>query len=119
MIAAVALMLMLSAGPASADYLTGNKLLAKCRAYEKFTAAGHTTNDIQVAGSVSYCQGYVYGLADGLKYYGAPTCYPDGITYEQILAVTLKHLKENPAQLHRPSGDLVMEALQEAWPCPK
>jgi hypothetical protein len=117
MIAAVALML--SAGPASADYLTGNKLLAKCRAHEKAQAAGGTTNDIQVAAAAMQCSGYVLGYVDGLLTHSDLVCLPDGITYEQILAVTLKHLKENPAQLHRPSGDLVMEALREAWPCPK
>ena len=112
-----AVVLMLGAGPSAADYLTGNKLLAKCRAYEKFTAAGSTTNDIQVAAIAMQCRGYVLGVADGMKNGGAPTCYPDGITYEQILAVTLKHLKENPAQLHRPGSDLVREVLREAWPC--
>ena len=115
MMAAVALML--SAGPAVAKVLTGNWLLAKCRAYEKFTAAGSATNDIQVAGNAMLCRGYVWGYADGENYGGGAVCYPDGVTYDQILAVTLKHLKENPAQLHRPSGDLVMEAVQEAWPC--
>jgi hypothetical protein len=116
MIAVVALML--SAGPAAAtDFYEGNELLAKCRAYERFTAAGRTTNDIQVAGNAMLCREYVFGVVDGLENGGAPTCYPDGVTYQQILAVTLKHLKENLAQLHRPSSDLVREALREAWPC--
>ena len=115
MIAAV--VLILSAGPAAAGYLTGNKLLAKCHVYERLVAAGRTTNDINVAAATSYCQGHVWGLADGFARAGASICFPNRITYDQILAVTLKHLKENPAQLHRPSGALVETALQKAWPC--
>jgi hypothetical protein len=118
MIATVALML--SAGPAAAaSLLTGSQLLAKCRAHKTLVAAGEKTTDGQVAANAMLCRWYVWGYADGLNGLNGITCWPDGVTYIQILAVTLKHLKENPAQLHRPSGDLVMEALQEAWPCPK
>jgi hypothetical protein len=118
MIATVALML--SAGPAEANFLTGSQLLAKCRAHKTLVAAGEKTTDGQAAANAMYCRGYVWGYADGLRRphgeLGKP-CWPDGVTYIQILAVVIKYLEENPAQLHRPSGDLVETALQEAWPC--
>jgi len=31
--------------------------------------------------------------------------------------IVIKHLKENPAQLHSPALELVKNALSEDWPC--
>jgi hypothetical protein len=115
MIAAVALIL--SAGPAAVG-TTGNDLLAKCRAHEKLVAAGDETTDGQMGVDAQYCRSYVRGYEDGLLAHSElVTCLPDGVTYIQVVAVVPKYLEENPAQLHRPRGDLVEEALQEAWPC--
>ena len=49
--------LMLNAGAAGA---TGNKLLAKHRAYEQ-VAATNLTNDIKVAAEAEACQSYIWG----------------------------------------------------------
>ena len=99
--------LMLNAGAAGA---TGNKLLAKHRAYEQ-VAATNLTNDIKVAAEAEACQSYIWGRVDGNI---SGMFWPDGATYDQVVAITIRHLKENPALLHLPAFVQVEVALLAA-----
>jgi hypothetical protein len=124
MIAAVALML--SAGPAAAAGATGSSLLENCREYEKIEA-GQDANLVEVG----FCLGYIGGVWDiiQLQRFRSETeaparfllesCTPNGATRGQVALIVIKHLKENPAQLHLSATVPIMAALQEAWPCPK
>lgn len=60
--------------------------------------------------------GYLDGIADaavGLGY----TCYPTGVTQEQIREVVMKYLREHPDRLNDPAPLLVLNGLIAAFPC--
>lgn len=60
--------------------------------------------------------GYLDGIADaavGLGY----TCYPTGVTQEQIREVVMKYLREHTERLNDPAPLLVLNGLLEAYPC--
>jgi len=112
MIAAVALML--SAGPAAAKFLTGTGLLEECREYEKIEAGQDAK--LEAAG---FCVGYIGGVRDMVKAATSYACTPDAANIRQVTLVVIKHLKENPAELHGMALGSITLALREAWPCPK
>lgn len=63
-------------------------------------------------GGVFY--GYVEAVADA-RY--REFCIPQGVTRQQAVDVVKKFLFDNPATLHLPADDLVVQALRSAWPC--
>lgn len=86
--------------PASA-FLAGNRLLSNYQDPEvKLSAAG-----------------YILGVHDTLD--GIFFCSPDNATPVQIVDVAIKYLKDNPAKRNKASNLLVVDALKDAWPCPK
>ena len=48
-----------------------------------------------------------------------PVCIPDDTTYEQLALVVSKYLHDHPEKLNEPSSLLVVDALEQAWTCPK
>ena len=46
-------------------------------------------------------------------------CTPDGVTNRQNVKVVVKYLDRHPEFLHKFAAQLVLEAMQEAFPCPK
>lgn len=46
-------------------------------------------------------------------------CVPTGATYEQVVRVIVKYLRDHPERLHRPRRQLMLAALEAAFPCPK
>jgi len=108
--------LLVSQGADAADkhkfaFYSGNHLLALCL---------KQTDDYT---SKSNCLGYIIGVSDthnthvNWKYIGSYWCSPDGIIGGQLQAVVVKHLKENPQDLHLSASSLVMTALNAAFPC--
>ena len=91
------------------EVLSGNGLVQLMREYEKAERNDKTT-DWRKAGEY---RGYVMGFYDATWFFYAD---PENITAARIAAVVAAFLKQNPKKWDRPAWDLVMEALQEAFP---
>ena len=46
-------------------------------------------------------------------------CIPDGVTYDQLMKITVKYLEQDPKNLHWSAHALVHNALMDAYHCPK
>lgn len=95
---------------AQAQYLSGNKLLNFCSKIDGSTA---TFED-------GICAGFIAGVADSMaeRSSGTRTCLsPGGIPLSQIVAVSVKYLRDNPAVLHHSAFTNVSVALSLAFPC--
>ena len=63
-----------------------------------------------------FCLGYISGAHEALG--GPPlTCEPDGVNRNQIVDIVKKYLVEHPEKRHEHSVKLIMEALENAFPC--
>lgn len=94
---------------------SGNGLLARAEAEERLLQGRQSGSDGLLAG---HWQGFVAGVAWTLDDIDPRVCLPEGSTLGQWSAVVLQYLRQNPAQLHRPSQELTREALRRAFPCP-
>ena len=95
-----------------AGFDTGNRLYEDCSADTYFNRG--------------YCGGYVVGIVDTIEsMQGAgllprdALCIPEGVTKGQLADTVQKYLQDNPAIRHNDAGNLVPEALREAFPCPQ
>jgi hypothetical protein len=91
------------------ELLSGNELVQLMREYEKAERNAKTT-DWRKAGEY---RGYVMGFYDATWFFYAD---PENITSGRVAAVVAAFLKQHPEKWDRPAWDLVMEALQEAFP---
>ena len=91
------------------ELLSGNELVQLMREYEK-AERNDKTADWRKAGEY---RGYVIGFYDATWFFYAD---PENITSGRVAAVVAAFLKQNPEKWDRPAWDLVMEALQEAFP---
>lgn len=116
----------LSTGPSEAQSIDGNELLETC-----------TSTDPVFGG---FCIGYILGAIEG-ESLGAfivvgqtipdldvsdanemisallGHCTPSEATNKQLRDITVKHLKENPAERHNSARTQILEALRAAFPC--
>ena len=107
-------------------YESGNAFVRQCAAVEK--------NDSELTPlDVTYvmaCYAYVVGIVNGVEaeqHYataslqadvGTPYCLPvDQIESAQAVRITLKYIRDNPSQGHRPAGALVIKAIHDTFPC--
>jgi hypothetical protein len=100
--------------PVSAHALTGNELLARCK------AQNHER---------TFCLAYVHGFQSGLWLADAAGfrgqngnglyCVPLNVTVGQATDVIVKSLEENPETRHEPAALLAFNALIRAFPCPR
>ena len=105
----------------SASYADGNKLLQQCSEVEK-RMDGKTT-DSGVGTGV--CLGLVKGIHLTLAFVreisgneaAINTCIPESVNHGQAVRVVLAYLRANPATLHLNEVNLIILALQEAFPC--
>lgn len=86
------------------DFGTGNFFYQQCKTPTEF------------------CLGYFVGFADAnAANVGARQkshyCAPGGVTMQQLIAVTIKYLDDNPGERHKMFLDLVPKALGAAFPC--
>jgi hypothetical protein len=95
----------------SPGYLTGNTLVEDMREFDKSKA---NPKAIDVSwDAVGYYDGYISGVADAThSLYNVPS----GVTYGQLSAIVSKYLKNHPEKWNKPAVDLVIFALQEAFP---
>jgi hypothetical protein len=105
------LLLLTVAGPARAEYVSGNELFDRC-------SAPHSAAE-------SNCLGFVLGVADTVVAYQVnpkvlqQVCIPSSATAEQLLDVVRKYLVANPEQRGWTATLLVFNALLSAFPCPR
>jgi hypothetical protein len=91
-----------------ASFYTGNSLLAACE------GEGHT--------DFAVCIGYIAGINDshenyvGWKDIEPYFCRPKDASAGQLLKIVVKHLNENPENLHYFAGSQVIQALVFAFP---
>lgn len=92
--------------------LEANDLQKACREYVERP----TTNEPVMVGE---CVGAVYSavtLAPGLG--GAyRSCVPNGVTFQQTVAVVVKWLDQRPQRWNEEFATLAVLALHDAWPC--
>ena len=111
---------------------TGSKLLLQC-----------TGGARKAAGKGLHCLGYITGVVDsrlksealfseflgndrGARLGGAQFalqpkkfCLPETVTPGQIRSTVIKYLRDNQEKLHMPAIDLVLKALEKAFPKPE
>jgi len=111
---------------------TGNELITEC----------NDKNSQAVSLLWEYCIGFVNGVAEGVNFAGLYImtlennkitakqlvngmnsafrfCLPYNITRGQQALVVSKYLHDHPEILNQDSMTLVINAFQNAWPCPK
>lgn len=113
------------AGPAQADNTTGNDLYRAC-----------TEENMAMAG---FCIGFISGVVEGVRYgiewplmlEGSKGtgeineisdtilmyCVPPLVESGQIVDIAKKHIADNPGSRHLPARGLILEALQQNFPC--
>ena len=106
----------------------GNKLLEYCgqavKSEEPHTPAEHF--------GTAWCLGYIYGFVDGFDALAIASakdetdydrlrksyvCYPKDVTAGQTARVLVKFLNDHPERLHQSASVLMLEAVQNAFPC--
>lgn len=95
---------------AQATYITGNALLEHCGKVESNTSS--FTDGV--------CMGFIAGVADAMaiRTSGTRACIPSqSVPLKQVVAVSLKYLRDNPAELHYSGFTNVAVALSKAFPC--
>lgn len=98
---AFAVCVALSGGAASAEFMTGNRLLDLMRS--------------ETSSNRMHGLGYVLGVHDAL--YKVTVCSPNGIAASQVGDVVQQFLESNPQSRHFSADSLVNEALKRTWPC--
>lgn len=62
------------------------------------------------------CVGYVVGVMSVMDYMNV-LCLPDNSTHGQAALVVKKYLSDHPEKLHLNANKLVLDAIEEAFPC--
>jgi len=76
------------------------------------------TPDRSVQGAA--CVAYIMGVWDGF-FFGKPGqayCISDDATPLQLKRIVVKYISDHPEKAHKPSLELVIFAINEAFPCP-
>lgn len=95
------LALAVACSPAHADFINGNVLLNDING-DTWSAKG-------------FANGYISGVANALD--DVLFCLPNGVTVGQLVDVTSRYLRNNPAQRHKGASLLIVNALVQVWPC--
>jgi hypothetical protein len=101
---------------AGAGLYTGNKLQTFCAD----TKSGEPKRNLSWYSS---CASYLAGLVDAaesiyLNTTATPrSCFPKGVSPEQLRQVWLNHANQYPDKLHLPAAFSALEAFEQAWPC--
>lgn len=101
-------------GTAHGQGINGNDLHDYCRAaLEKESQSGARA-------------GLCVGFLDAYRQVGMMlpeaglACFPaPGVGQEQYIKILVKYFDQHPERLHLPAAQLVYDATQEAFPCPK
>jgi len=88
-----------------ADRFDGNRLYELCRPNSR---------------SSSFCGDFVMSVANRLMVGRVghwTACIPNGVTDDQVIGVATRYLDAHPAERLHAAGELVAQALAEAFPC--
>lgn|SRR5665213_260850 len=91
---------------------SGNFLLPRCR-------------DGLIPSNNTFLAGACFGTIEAIIKFerlfppGVKACPPTGITRVQAVQAVIKYLDNHPADLDKEFAGLAMDALRDAWPCPK
>jgi Rap1a immunity proteins len=96
----------------AAHFFSGNDLVRNMRDWE---AVIDKANDVSYTRAGSY-SGFVAGVYDSFES-SHIICPKDRTTRGQINAVVAKFLKVNPERWGEPAVNLILGALQDAFPC--
>ena len=72
--------------------------------------------DVPANTSDGMCIGYVAGIMSVMEYIDV-LCLPAKSTHAQATLVVQKYLSDHPEKLHLNAEELVLDALQQAFPC--
>jgi len=103
---------------------SGNAFLRLCSAIDKEDKT--STEWAHVMACTGFVTGFTRGVEFGSLYVEDKAhkkvphlfCTPSEIENGQIIRIVLKYIRDNPAEAHLPTGALVVDALQKAFPCP-
>lgn len=93
------------AGARADRFVDGNRLYELCRPNSR---------------SSSFCGDFVMGVANALMVGRVghwTACIPNGVTDDQVIDVATRYLDAHPAERPHAAGELVAQALAEAFPC--
>jgi len=98
--------------PSEADFVSsGNAFLRICQ-----------PRDEKRAFTRGVCSGYVIGVADGVAMLTADSpyfCSSANVENGQKYDVVVKYIKEHPEKAHLQTPHLIVDAMIDAFPCPK
>jgi len=97
---------------ASAQFFDGYQLKTWFDARDRVERGNYTSADVQ---HQAYGLAYVAGVSDVVT--GITFCASPNVTVGQLLAVVRKHLLANPEKWDKSGAALVIDALQQAFPC--
>ena len=112
-IALAALMLAVLPATASAQAVTGDRLLVSCREFEKTVQLEGDMYRVQL-GRATECNNYIKDKISLLK-----TCQPPGqrVGIPQVVGIFIAFAEANPNALHMNAALLATSALRKAFPC--
>ena len=70
-----------------------------------------------------YCSGFISGVEESIRLLGKQTivpkiCLPKGKTSNQYTDIYMTYASKKTTDLSKPAALIVIEALQDAFPCP-
>jgi hypothetical protein len=108
---------------------SGNELLHDCKQAIR-TVEGDTELTEMEFVDASHCTGYVLGVVDGyavteaaeklrLHFSSSLVCFPKTgfMPTPRVVRIVVKYLHEHETRLSEPAALLVLQAMQEAYPC--
>jgi hypothetical protein len=105
-----------AAGAAAEDHWSANYQLPGCKAF------------LATNSSVPFLsQGKCLGLIEGIAFMAVTSdvldwrcaAIPDEVTGGQLVRVVTSYIEARPARMHEQFETLALEALINAWPCPR
>lgn len=108
----------------------GNELLRQCADALRLIDTGYRSDTGDQVANFGRCVGYISGVLVGYHQaiIGAHSAFkvplpdavclpPDGVTFEQLIRIVVKSLREHPQTLHMPSDWLLVAAIGQVFPC--
>ncbi len=108
---------------------TGNELFQDCKQAMRAIDGDTALTDMEFV-DASHCTGYILGVVDGyavteaaekarIHFSSSLICLPKTgfMPTPQLVRIVVKFLRGNPERLSEPAALLVLQAMQESFPC--
>jgi hypothetical protein len=108
----------------AATYMTGNEVLPMCKMTVQQLDAKQNDGSLIDQLSIGYCLGAIHALRTASLIltnsgFRLKTCVPKEANDLQAVRVAIDFMEKNPSRLHEPFEFLVLESMNQAWPCQK